>query len=115
MTARYALAAAEELAKDRIDAEVVDLRTISPLDENTILESVAKTGRLVIADEANPVCGLATHVAGVVASKGFSSLRAPVGLVTPPHSPVPFSPVLEDAYLPNPEKIVAAARAVCVK
>ncbi len=113
MTARYALAAADELAKMGIDAEVVDLRTISPLDENTILQSVAKTGHLVIADEANPVCGLATHIAGIVASKGFNSLRAPVGLVTPPHAPVPFSPVLEDAYLPSPEKIVAAVRAVC--
>ena len=112
MTARHALTAAEELAKDGIDAEVVNLRTISPLDETTILKSVAKTGHLVIADEANPVCGLASHIAGIVASKGFSSLKAPVGLVTPPHSPVPFSPVLEDVYLPNAEKIVAAARAV---
>ena len=112
MTARHALAAAEELAKDGISAEVVDLRTISPLDEDTILKSVAKTGRLVIADEANPVCGLASHIAGIVASKGFSSLKAPVGLVTPPHCPVPFSPVLEDAYLPNQEKIIAATRAV---
>src|SRR5437764_8739057 len=112
MSARHALAAADELAKDSIDAEVVDLRTISPLDEDTILKSVAKTGRLVIADEANPVCGLASHIAGIVASKGFNSLKAPVGLVTPPHSPVPFSPVLEDAYLPNSAKIVAAAHAV---
>jgi acetoin:2,6-dichlorophenolindophenol oxidoreductase subunit beta len=115
MTARYALEAAEELAKYGIDAEVVDLRTVSPLDETTILNSVAKTGRLVVADESNPVCGLATHIAGIVASKGFSSLHAPVGLVTPPHSPVPFSPVLEDAYLPNAQKIVAAARTVCGK
>ncbi|MBA2679051.1 MAG: alpha-ketoacid dehydrogenase subunit beta, partial [Ktedonobacteraceae bacterium] len=115
MTARQALVAAEELAKDGIDAEVVDLRTISPLDETTILQSVAKTGRLVVADEANPVCGIATHVAGIVASKGFSSLHAPVELVTPPHSPVPFSPVLEDAYLPSPEKIVAAARKACAR
>jgi pyruvate/2-oxoglutarate/acetoin dehydrogenase E1 component len=61
------------------------------------------------------MCGLATYIAGIVASKGFSSLHAPVGLVTPPHSPVPFSPVLEDAYLPSPEKIVAAARAVSGK
>jgi pyruvate/2-oxoglutarate/acetoin dehydrogenase E1 component len=113
MTARHALAAAEELAKEGIDAEVVDLRTISPLDEQTILQSVAKTGRLVVADEANPVCGLAAYIAGIVASKGFSSLRAPVELVTPPHSPVPFSPVLEDAYLPNPTKVANAARKAC--
>ena len=115
MTARHALTAAEELAKSGIEAEVVDLRTISPLDEETILQSVAKTGRLVIADEANPMCGLATHIAGIVASKGFSSLRAPIGLVTPPHAPVPFSPVLEDAYLPNPEKIVTAVHNVLGK
>ncbi|HCI79979.1 MAG TPA: alpha-ketoacid dehydrogenase subunit beta [Ktedonobacter sp.] len=112
MTARHALTAAEELAKNGIDAEVINLRTISPLDEDTILQSVAKTGRLVVADEANPMCGLATHIAGIVASKGFSSLRAPVALVTPPHAPVPFSPVLEDAYLPSPEKIVAVVQRV---
>ncbi len=115
MTARHALAAADELAKDGIDAEVVDLRTVSPMDEATLLQSVAKTGRLVIADESNPVCGFASYVAGTVASKGFNSLRAPIGLVTPPHAPVPFSPVLEDAYLTSPEKIVAAARKVCGK
>lgn len=112
MTARHALTAAEALAKNGIDAEVINLRTISPLDEDTILHSVAKTGRLVVADEANPMCGLASHIAGVVASKGFSSLRAPVALVTPPHAPVPFSPVLEDAYLPDPEKIVAAVQKI---
>jgi len=113
MTARHALTAADELAQEGIDAEVIDLRTISPLDETTILQSVAKTGRLVVADESNPICGLATHIAGIVASKGFQSLHAPVELVTPPHSPVPFSPVLEDAYLPDPQKIANAARKAC--
>jgi acetoin:2,6-dichlorophenolindophenol oxidoreductase subunit beta len=112
MTAVHALAAAQTLAKEGIEAEVIDLRTISPLDEETILESVARTGRLVIADEANPFCGLATHIGGMVASKGFRSLKAPVGLVTAPHAPVPFSPVLEDAYLPNPEKIVAGVKSI---
>jgi pyruvate dehydrogenase E1 component beta subunit len=110
MTVNHALKAAETLAQAGIDAEVIDLRSVSPLDEDTILDSVSRTGRLVVADEANPVCGLATHIAGIVASKGFGSLRAPVGLVTAPHSPVPFSPVLEDAYLPSPEKIVAATQ-----
>ena len=113
LTAVHALTAAEILAKDGIDAEVIDLRTISPLDEETILKSVEKTGRLVVVDESNPLCGLASHIAGVVASRGFRTLRAPVGLVTAPHSPVPFSPVLEDAYLPNPEKVVAAVKKVC--
>lgn len=74
-----------------------------------------KTGRLVIVDEANPLCGLASHIAGMVASRGFNWLRAPVGMVTAPHSPVPFSPVLEDAYLPNPQKVVAAVKEVCAQ
>lgn len=112
MTAVHALSAADTLAQEGIDAEVIDLRTISPLDEEAILTSLAKTGRLVIADEANPFCGLASHIAGLVASQGFHALRAPVGMVTAPHAPVPFSPVLEDAYLPNAEKIVAAVKAI---
>lgn len=115
LTAVHALKAAETLAKDGIDAEVIDLRTVSPLDEETILASVQKTGHLVIVDEANPLCGLASHIAGVVASQGFKWLRAPVGMVTAPHSPVPFSPVLEDAYLPNPEKVVASVKEVCAQ
>ncbi|HEX2913109.1 MAG TPA: alpha-ketoacid dehydrogenase subunit beta [Chloroflexia bacterium] len=113
MTARHALAAAEILAREGIDAEVLDLRTVSPLDEDAILDSVAKTGKLVVADESNPFCGLASHIAGLAASKGFQSLRAPVQLVTAPHAPVPFSPPLEDAYLPNPDKIATAVRSIC--
>jgi pyruvate dehydrogenase E1 component beta subunit len=111
-TANHALAAAETLAKEGIDAEVIDLRSISPLDEDAILASLAKTGRLVVADEANPFCGMASHIAGIAASKGFHSLKAPVGMVTAPHSPVPFSPPLEDAYLPDANKIVAAVKAI---
>jgi pyruvate dehydrogenase E1 component beta subunit len=113
MTAVHAMKAADTLAQEGISAEVIDLRSISPLDEEAILASVAKTGRLVIADEANPLCGVASHIAGMVASRGFHSLKAPVGMVTAPHAPVPFSPVLEDAYLPNPEKIVKAVKAIC--
>lgn len=109
-TARLSLKAAEALAKDGIDAEVIDLRTISPLDEETLFASVRKTGRLVIADEANPICGLASHLAGLVASQAFDALQAPIGLVTAPHSPVPFSPPLEDAYLPQADRIAAAAK-----
>jgi acetoin:2,6-dichlorophenolindophenol oxidoreductase subunit beta len=111
-TANHALAAAEKLAGAGINAEVIDLRSISPLDEEAILSSVGRTGRLVVADEANPFCGMATHIAGLVASRAFGSLKAPVGLVTAPHAPVPFSPVLEDAYLPNPDKIVAEVRRI---
>lgn len=107
-----ALAVAETLAKDGISAEVVDPRTASPLDEDTILESVEKTGRLVLVDESPPRCSLASDVAAIVADKGFKSLKAPIKSVTCPHTPVPFAPVLEDEYMPNPRRIEAAVRAV---
>ncbi len=106
-----ALAVAEILAKDGVSVEVIDPRTTSPLDEDAILESVGKTGRLVVIDESPPRCSLAADVAGMVASKGFRSLKAPVGQVTCPHTPVPFAPNLEDEYLPNPRRIEEAARA----
>jgi pyruvate dehydrogenase E1 component beta subunit len=107
-----ALAVAEAVAKDGISAEVVDPRTTSPLDEDTILESVEKTGRLVLVDESPPRCSLASDVAAIVADKGFKSLKAPIKAVTCPHTPVPFAPVLEDEYMPNPRRIEAAVRAV---
>ncbi len=106
-----ALAVAEILAKDGVSVEVIDPRTTSPLDEDTILESIAKTGRLVVIDESPPRCSLAADVAGMVASKGFRSLKAPVGQVTCPHTPVPFAPNLEDEFIPNPRRIEEAARA----
>ena len=107
-----ALAVAETLAKAGISAEVVDPRTTSPLDEDAILESVEKTGRLVVIDESPPRCSMASDIAGLVADKGFSFLKAPIKAVTCPHTPVPFAPNLEDEYLPNPRRIEAAARAV---
>ncbi len=107
-----ALGVAAELAKSGIEAEVIDPRTTSPLDEDTILESVAKTGRLVVVDESPPRCSLAADVAAIVADKGFTSLKAPIKSVTCPHTPVPFAPNLEDEYLPNPRRIEAAIRAV---
>jgi len=103
-----ALAAAEALQKKGIHCEIIDLRTISPLDEDTILESVEKTGRLVVVDESNPRCSMASDIAGMVAQKAFRSLRAPIEQVTAPHTPVPFSDVLEDMYIPSPAKIEAA-------
>jgi acetoin:2,6-dichlorophenolindophenol oxidoreductase subunit beta len=106
-----ALAAAATLAGEGIEAEVVDLRTLSPLDEETVLGSLAKTGYLVVADEAPPRCGLAVDVAALAVDRGFDLLRGPVKRVTTPHAPVPFSPVLEDAYVITPERIVAAAHA----
>jgi len=103
-----ALQAAARLAEDGVDCEIIDPRTISPLDEDTILESVEKTGRLVLVDEASPRCNMATDIAAMVAQKGFEFLRAPVRMVTPPHTPVPFSDVLEDLYIPDAAKVIAA-------
>jgi pyruvate/2-oxoglutarate/acetoin dehydrogenase E1 component len=103
-----ALAASEILAKRGIEAEVIDPRSISPLDEEAILTSVEKTNRLVIIDEANPRCNVATDIAALVADKGFDYLDAPIKRVTAPHTPVPFSPVLEDLYLPSPDDVVRA-------
>ncbi len=101
--------AADNLAKRGITATVVNPRTTSPLDTETILETVAETGRLVVVDEAHPRCGMAADIAGLVAEKAFGSLRAPIKQVTAPHVPVPFSPSLEDVYIPNVAKIEAAA------
>jgi len=103
-----ALEAAETLANNGIEVEVVDPRSLSPLDENVILQSVAKTNRLIVVDEANPRCNVATDIAALVADKGFDDLDAPIKRITAPHTPVPFSPVLEDLYLPSPQKIVQA-------
>jgi pyruvate dehydrogenase E1 component beta subunit len=106
-----ALAVANTLAADGISVEVVDPRTTSPLDEDTILESVEKTGRLVVIDESPPRCSLAADISSMVADKGFGSLKAPIGKVTCPHTPVPFAPNLEDEFMPNPRRIEEAARA----
>ena len=105
-----AAAAAEELAKEGTSVEIIDLRTTSPMDEDTVLDSIEKTGHLVVVDEAGPRCGMAADVAALAAQKGFGSLRGPVMLVTPPHTPVPFSPPLEDAYVPGPAQVIAAVR-----
>lgn len=105
-----AMAAAQALAKDGISCEIIDPRTTSPLDEETILESVEETGRVVVVDEANPRCSMATDIAALIAQKGFGDLEAPVELVTAPHTPVPFNGALEDLYIPNPAKIEAAVR-----
>jgi len=101
-----ALQAAEQLSLRGIEAEVLDPRSLSPLDEEAVLASVEKTNRLVIVDEANPRCSIAADIASLAADKGFDSLDAPVKKVTAPHTPVPFSPPLEDLYLPTPEKVV---------
>ena len=107
-----ALAVAQTLAGEGISVEVIDPRTPSPLDEEAILDSVAKTGRLVVIDESPPRCSLAADISSLVAEKGFRSLKAPIGKVTCPHTPVPFAPNLEDEFMPNPRRIEEAARAV---
>ncbi len=106
----FAEAAADAMAKDGISCDVIDIRTSSPMDEEAILDSVENTGRLVVVDESPPRCSLATDIAGLVASRAFSSLKAPIEMVTAPHTPIPFARELERAYLPNPTSIEAAAR-----
>src|ERR687886_3278 len=103
--------AAEELAAEGIECEIVDPRTTSPLDTDTILESVESTGRLVVVDEANPRCGFAADVVALVSQEAFGELKAAPRMVTPPHTPVPFAPILEDAYVPSPATIAEAVRA----
>jgi acetoin:2,6-dichlorophenolindophenol oxidoreductase subunit beta len=105
-------AAATELAASGIEAEVIDPRTTSPLDTETILESVENTGRLVVVDEATPRCNLATDISALVAKEAFGLLRAPIEMVTAPHTPVPFADALEDLYIPDAQRVVNAAKAV---
>jgi pyruvate/2-oxoglutarate/acetoin dehydrogenase E1 component len=102
--------AADQLAKDGIGCDVIDLRTTSPLDDEAILDSVEATGRLVIVDESTPRCSLASDISGMVASRAFSALRAPIEMVTAPHSPIPFARELEAAWVPSAAGIEAAAR-----
>lgn len=109
---KFANEAADRLTARGVACSVIDPRTASPLDEETILESVKETGRLVVVDEASPRCNLATDIVALVATKAFNALKAPVSIVAPPHTPVPFSPALEDAYVPSLAKIEAAALAV---
>lgn len=109
MMAHRAEDAARKLAQDGIGCDLLDLRTTSPLDEEAILDSVERTGRLLIVDEAPPRCSLATDLSALVAQKAFASLRAPIEMVTAPHSPVPFARELEAAYLPSADRIMAGA------
>jgi pyruvate dehydrogenase E1 component beta subunit len=106
------LEAAEQLAGAGVQCEVIDLRTTSPLDEDTVLESVEGTGRLVVVDEAHPRCSMATDISALVARKAFGALRAPIEMVTAPHTPVPFSNTLEDLYVPDAQRIANAVKAV---
>ncbi len=107
-TVKIALQAAEQLAAAGTSAEVLDLRSLAPLDEEAILATLGKTGNLVVVDEATPRCGIASDVAALCVEKGFDLLNAPVRRVTAPHTPVPFSGVLEDAFMPSVARVVEA-------
>jgi pyruvate dehydrogenase E1 component beta subunit len=102
--------AAALLAKEGIDCEIIDLRTTSPLDEDSVLESAEKTGRVVVVDESSPRCNMATDISALVAEKAFASLKAPIFRVTPPHTPVTISYILEDLNIPDDNKIATAVR-----
>ncbi len=108
----FANQVADKLAKEKIGVTVVDIRTTSPLDTETILDTAAETGRVVVVDESHPRCSVASDIAALIAQEAFEHLKAPVKMVTAPHAPVPFSPALEDLYIPSPQKIEAAVREV---
>jgi acetoin:2,6-dichlorophenolindophenol oxidoreductase subunit beta len=106
----FANEAADNLARNGVSATVVDLRTTSPLDVETVLETAHETGRVVVIDEAHPRCSMAADIAALIADKAFASLKSPIKMVTAPHTPVPFSPALEDLYVPSVARIEAAVR-----
>jgi len=106
-----AIIAAEELARDGIEAEIIDPRTLEPLDLPTIVTSVKKTNRVVVVHEAVQSCGFGAEIAARINESAFDWLDAPVKRVGAPFSPVPMSPDLEKFYVPNAERIAEAARA----
>jgi pyruvate dehydrogenase E1 component beta subunit len=115
MAVAKALAAAEGLAEEGIEAEVLDLRTIRPLDVETVLGSVARTNRLVTVEEGWPFAGIGAELSAVVVERGFDQLDAPVVRVTGDDVPLPYAANLERLALPQPETIVAAAKAACYR
>jgi len=110
-----ALEAADTLASEGIDAEVIDLRTLRPLDTQCILDSLAKTNRLVIAEEGWPTCSIASEVTALCMEQGFDDLDAPVTRVCNEDVPLPYAANLEVLALINPDKIADAVRKVCYK
>ena len=106
----HALAAAEQLEQDGIGAEVLDLRSLVPLDKDAVLETVCKTGHVVIAHEDWRRCGFGAEIAAMLSEEAFDELDAPILRVASEDTPIPFSKALEDAHLPNPQKIADAVR-----
>jgi pyruvate dehydrogenase E1 component beta subunit len=105
-----ALVAARKLEEQGLTVEVIDLRSIQPLDLATILESVKKTGRLIVASDDVKSGGIGSEIAAAIVEEAFDSLDAPIVRVASPSMPIPFSPTLEQTYMPSSEKIVEAAK-----
>ena len=102
--------AAEKLEKENISVEIVDIRTVVPLDEEIILNSVEKTSNICILQEDVPFSSVASEISSLVAEKGFWNLDNPIKKVTSPNTHIPFAPVLEDAFIPSVEKVVNAIK-----
>ena len=109
---QQAILAAQKLEAEGISVEIIDPRTLVPFDSDAVLNSVARTGRLVIADPANRTCGAAAEISAIVAEQAFDCLKAPIMRVTTPDTHIPFSPALEKQLYPNAEKIADAVRKV---
>ena len=105
-----ALKAAEQLAQENIDVEIVDVRSLEPLDTETIVKSVQKTGRAVVVHEACRKGGFGAEIASQIQEAAWESLKAPVLRVGAPNVPVPFAPVLEKLFVPNDENIIGAVK-----
>ena len=105
-----AISAAQTLTKSSISCEVIDLRTISPLDTETILTTAKKTGKILVLHEARKTAGIGAEIAAIISENAFEYLDAPIKRVTAPDTPVPYSPPLEDAYRPNSDNVIHAAK-----
>ena len=108
----FAEEAAQKISEENIDCEIIDPRTYSPLDEELIFESVRKTGRVIVIDESNPKCSLASEITSLISEKCFNDLKTAVIKITAPHTPIPFSPPMEDFYIPSTKKIIEAIKKV---
>jgi pyruvate/2-oxoglutarate/acetoin dehydrogenase E1 component len=108
----HALKAAEQLAGEGISIEIIDPRTVSPLDTETILRSVAKTGRVLVVDEDFQPCSVASEIAAQIADAGFDDLDAPVKRLNGAFAPTPYSPTLEKAVVPHVEDVMRAIRSL---
>lgn len=109
---KVALAAAEELAKDGINCEVIDLRTVRPIDYATLVESVRKTNRMVVVEEAWPLASISSELAYMVQKEAFDYLDAPIRRVTTRDTPLGYAPTFVEAFLPNPARVIEAVKSV---